>query len=165
MNRAGRGRTCVCHLLWWLLLPAATLWAAEEAPPLGAGRPGAPVSVHWLEWGQDGRISVEVTPAIDYGRLELRLLIPGLDGPPAPMILSGGNGGVVRRAGWLLAAPPPVRPRLLVILETNGQRLGRTVSAPEPQGAVPGPAADEHGVIDTRGQQQSDVDGDAGHPD
>jgi hypothetical protein len=162
MNDTFRRRLPGRHMLWWwLLVPAATLQAAAWAGrPLDAGRPEAPVDVRWLEVGQDGRVSVEVTPAIDYDRLELRLLIPGLDGPPTSLELSGGAGGRVRRATWLLAAPLPVSPRLLVILETRGQRLGRTVAAPHgtgqatPPRAVPVPVPREHGSIDGRGTER-----------
>lgn len=128
----------------WLCLLAACAGAAaaDEAPPrLDAGQAAAPVTVRWLETGQDGRVSVEVIPGVDYQRLELRLLVTGAGGPPAPMMLSGGRRGEIRRAAWYLAKTPRVTPRLQVILEIAGHRLGRTVAAPAPTRVQPPPSA------------------------
>jgi len=149
------------HLFWLCLaVPAVTVWAAEDGSPWpAAGKPVAPVEVRWLETGQAGRVSVEITPGVDYDRLELRLLVPRPEGPPAPMLLSNGVRGEVRRAGWYLASPPSVTPRLLVILEIDGHQLGRTVTAPDEAGhTAPGlepslPKSSDSGVIPMRAEE------------
>lgn len=144
-----------------LVLPLAADWAVADDPPWrGAGKPEAPVEVRWLEAGAEGRVSVEVVPGIDYDGLELQLLVARPEGLPSRMMLGGGQRGDVRRAGWFLAAPPSVAPRLLVILVIGGHQIGRTVMAPDLAGApeagldAPQPRPDDHGVIPMRADER-----------
>lgn len=134
---------------------------AGAGGPLGSpGKPGAPVELRWLETGVGGRISVEVTTGVDYDSLELRLLGSALTGPVASVTLDAGTAGATRRADWYLADDPSVAPRVLVILETAGQRMGRVIAAPSQDGKTVGPVAAQapmptptaEGLIEMRGE-------------
>jgi len=134
---------------------------AAAAGPLGSpGKPGAPVELHWLETGAEGRISVEVIAGIDYDLLELRLLGPGLGAAAVPVTLDAGMAGAKRRADWYLADEPSSPPRVLVILEKSGKRMGRVIPAPSNGSKEAGPVAARapmptptaEGLIEMRGE-------------
>lgn len=153
-----------------LLILSLSLTPARAAGPAGSvGKPGAPVELRWLETGTGGRIVVEVTTGVDYDALELELLVPGLQAAPAPVRLDSGDAGAPRRAEWFLADEPASSPRILVIVESSGRRLGRVVAAPSQAGKMPAraaarapmPKATAEGLIEMRGETRYGNEADA----
>jgi hypothetical protein len=109
------------------------------------GKPRAPVTVEWQAAESPGRLVAVVRPESDYERLELVRVRPS-GGDPARQVFGPGRAGDALRVEWS-ADPEEVRPRMIVIMTVDGQRLKRA-SSPSAPATLPGPGAPADGRVD-----------------
>ena len=120
-------------LLWLLATAAAPAAPPGEQPSRVYGKPRAPVSVEWLAPPAPGRVVARIRPEADYERLEL-LLIGAGGGEPDRRAFGPGGPDEPLMVEWSLA-PGDDPPRLLLLMQIDGQLLKRTSAPPRIQGS------------------------------